>query len=351
MRPIAKRTLIIAATLPGLTWLITSIGIAQNEKRYDRTLGLPPINCPPGNLTSKEKVALGQELFYSRALSGDDSRACASCHLPMVGFSDSDDVSLGVQGRHGKRHSLSILNSGCLRYFMWDGRASSLEQQVLLPLHSHDEMSMTDRAVISNLRKQGFTPKFKKAFGGDITIERIAQALACFERTLAAGDSPFDRYVFAHDNNALTAAQKHGLQVFKSAGCAQCHTLGEDQKWSMLTDYKFHNLGVGCENSQCDVGRFGVTHNPADWGAFRTPSLRNVALRPPYFHDGSASDLTAAVDFHLAGGRKNKNLDPLLKPVVLKRKDKEDLLSFLNALTSNDMTAVLNSAVPKNIPH
>ena len=328
-----------------ILFLMLSAQHTPAQPAKGRLLGLPPVDCPGDNSQTDQKILLGKKLFFDKTLSADKTRACASCHLPMIGFSDSDKFSFGVDLETGDRHSLSVLNAAAFQHLMWDGRANSLEEQALMPFRNRKEMNMTESQIVAALRKEGLEPDFKKAFGGDITPVRVAAAIACFERTLMAGDSAFDRYYYLKDETAMTNEEKHGLQIFNRSACASCHSIGE--KWSMFTDQKFHDIGVGCRQQNCDTGRFAITHNKNDWAAFRTPSLRNVALRQRYFHDGSADNLEQAVDFHLKGGIKNKNLDPLLKPVALTPSDKKDLLAFMQALTSKDIDAVVKGALPK----
>lgn len=309
------------------------VGADPSSNNNNRYLGLPPIECPGDNAITEGKVDLGRQLFFDKALSSDNSRSCATCHSPRLGYSDAQPRSFGVHGREGSRHSLSVENACFWKNLMWDGRASSLEEQALMPLANCHEMDMSDKLIVQRLHKQGLAAEFRKAFRGRITPERVAGALACYQRTLVAGGSKFDHYRFAHEDNALSAQEKRGLAVFERADCGACHTIG-NQSWTLLTDQKFHNIGVGCDKDGCDVGRFAVTHKPEDWGAFRTPSLRNVATRPPYFHDGSAETLLDAVNFHINGGIPNKNLDPALKRISLTDEEKQDLVAFLKALTS-----------------
>jgi cytochrome c peroxidase len=304
----------------------------------DRHLGLPPLECPSDNASTDEKIKLGEKLFFDKALSSDNTRSCATCHSPKLGYSDKQPRSFGVEGREGSRHSLSVENACYYKNLMWDGRAGSLEQQALMPLNNCHEMDMDDKLIVQRLRKQGLSSQFRKVFGASITPQRVAAALACYQRTLVGGGSKFDQYMYAHKQDALSEPEKHGLAVFRSANCEACHTIGTEN-WTLLTDQKFHNIGVGCNEKECDVGRFAISKKPEDWGAFRTPSLRNVAERPPYFHDGSAETLMDAVNFHLKGGITNKNLDPWMKPISLSDQDKDDLVAFLKALSSPHLDA------------
>lgn len=204
------------------------------------------------------------------------------------------------------------------------------------------EMGNSQDGVVAKLRSiPGYRPLFAKAFGTeDFTIEHVAKALATFERTVLSGNSAYDRYQ-AGEKKAMSPAQVRGLKVFKKVKCDNCH------KDSNFTDNAFHNLGSGMDKPEPDVGRYSVTHDPKDWGAFKTPTLRDVAETPPYMHDGSLKTLKEVVDFYDKGGTLNKNLDKDVKPLKLTVEQRSDLVEFLRALTGDSWQ---NVQAPDKLP-
>lgn len=332
--------------------------------RAPSTLGLPPVPIPRDNLQTPEKIALGRALFDDKRLSADGKVSCSTCHQPDRAFTDGRTVAQGVEQRTGTRNTPTLINSAYLTSLFWDGRRNSLEEQAADPLinpvehalRSHGELVATVRADAA------YAAGFRAAFGVGpeaIGIEHVVKALAAFERTLVAGDSPFDRYRYGGDATALSAAQLRGLDLFSGrARCAACHTLGKDH--ALLTDHEFHTLGIGQERAQprladrvlrlvrmspaergqsiladpeiADLGRFAVTLKPGDVGRFRTPTLRNVALTAPYMHDGSVPTLVAAVEREVY----YRGLEAE-RPLVLTPQEKADLVAFLQALTSREL--------------
>jgi cytochrome c peroxidase len=303
-------------------------------------LGLPPISIPPDNRPTSDSIALGRKLFYDVRLSRDDTLSCASCHNPALHFADGQQLAKGIGGQLGTRNSPSLLNAAYNTGQFWDGRADSLEQQAGSPIASPKEMNLPHEVCLTRLNAdQAYREEFTKAFGpGLITMDKVVKAIAGFERTLLSGNSPFDRYQYAGDRTALSAAAIRGLAIFtdKSRGnCATCHTIGE--KFALLTDSKFHNLGAGMNSNGelTDQGRYIHTRSDADRGAFRTPSLRNVSLTAPYMHDGSLKTLKDVIDFYVGGGNSNPQLDKEIKPLKLSAQDRIDLIIFLEALTGD----------------
>ncbi len=302
-------------------------------------LGLPPVPIPADNSLTAEKIALGRKLYYDPILSVDNTIACASCHGPASGFADPKPFSVGVGGKTGGRNAPSVLNAAYSTLQFWDGRAPTLEKQAEGPVQNPVEMANTLSAVEKKLvADAAYRAEFEKAFGpGPITYEKVEQAIASFERTLIAGNSPFDRYFYSGDKSALNTDAIRGLEIFrnpKKGNCAACHTIGE--KYALFTDDKFHDIGVGAdsEGNYKDLGRYNVTHNEADKGAFKTPSLRNVALTAPYMHDGSLKTLKEVVDFYIGGGNSNPHLDKEIHALdFLTGQERADLKSFLESLT------------------
>jgi len=301
-------------------------------------LGLPPVPIPADNPPTAETIALGKRLYYDPVLSQDRTVSCATCHDPRDSFADGKRVATGVGGKTGTRNSPSVLDAAYYTTQFWDGRAPDLEHQAEGPVQNPVEMAETIPAVERRLNADPtYRAEFEKAFGpGPVTFDKVEKAIASFERTILVGDSPFDRWFYGHQQNAISAAAKRGFEVFRRAdkgNCATCHTVGD--RYALFTDNKFHNIGVGVVNERpTDPGRFAVTRNPADLGAFRTPSLRNVALTAPYMHDGSLKTLKDVVDFYVGGGNSNEHLDPSMKSLdSLTGRDRADLVEFLKSLT------------------
>jgi cytochrome c peroxidase len=301
-------------------------------------LGLPPLPIPPGNPPTANSIALGHKLFYDTRLSKDDSLSCSSCHRPQSGFTDGRERSIGVGGTTGLRHAPTLENAAYSPVLFWDGRAKSLEAQVDFPIANPLEMNQTHEASLAKLKGDpSYKAMFRSAFGSDdITIERIENALASFERTILAGNSPFDQYAYGGKKDALSPAQIRGLAVFKNpnkGNCGACHTIGPG--FALFTDGEFHNTGegVGDNGDFSDLGRFQVTYADADRGAFKTPTLRNVAMTGPYMHDGKLKSLKDVVDFYAGGGNSNPYLDKRMSTIHLSGQDRSDLVEFMKSLT------------------
>lgn len=302
-------------------------------------LGLPPVPIPPDNPPTAETIALGRHLFYDQRLSKDNTLACASCHNPKFDFTDGLQFSKGVGGKLGVRNAPTILNVAYQPFQFWDGRALNLEQQAATPMADPIEMNQSHEVSVSKLKRDpALRAMFRTAFGSeDITLSRIEKALASFERTILAGNSAFDRFQYGGDKNALTPEQVRGLAVFINpvkGNCATCHTL--NPQYALFTDGKFHNLGEGVGEdgiSFKDPGRYHQTSIVSDQGAFKTPTLRNIANTAPYMHDGSLKTLRAVVDFYAGGGNSNPYLDKEIKSIHLTGQDRADLVAFLNSLT------------------
>jgi cytochrome c peroxidase len=308
-------------------------------------LGLPPVPIPSDNPPTVETVALGRRLYYDPSLSVDNTVSCATCHDPRYGFADPKPVSEGVQKKTGTRNSPPVMNAAYFDVQFWDGRAPTLEKQAEGPVQNPVEMAHTLKGVEQKLNADpGYREQFAKAWGhGPITYEMVEKSIASFERTVLVGDSPFDRWKFGGDQNAVDDSVKRGFVVFtsKSKGnCSACHLV--DQNFALFTDNKFHNIGVGAKGvgsenvHYADDGRYMVTKANADRGAFKTPSLRNIALTAPYMHDGSLKDLKQVMDFYIGGGNSNPNLDKEVHALdFLTGQERADLLAFLQSLTGS----------------
>lgn len=285
---------------------------------------------PPDNPMTPEKVALGRQLFFDKRLSGDGSRSCYSCHVCEKGLTDGLPTSIGAFNKPLPRSSPTLWNIGYHKEFYWDGRSPSLEKQALAAWKGANmgAEATLDQIVARINAIEGYRTQFQKVFGGPATPDNIAQAIAAFERTILSGDTAWDRWQ-AGDESAVGEDVKRGWEIFdKKAKCTNCHA------GVLFTDLQYHNVGVGMDKPEPDVGRFKVTNRPEDTGAFKTPTLRDIAKSAPYFHDGSAATLEEAVDIMLGGGKPNPYLDRKnLKKVTLTPAEKRDLLAFLRSLT------------------
>jgi cytochrome c peroxidase len=296
--------------------------------------GLPDVEQPANNPLTDAKVALGRRLFFDPNLSSDRTVSCASCHDPNQSWTNGQKYGVGVGGIEGTRNVPSILNVAYFRQLFWDGRAGSLEAQALFPLLSPAEMAMPSReAILERLQEDSaYEPLFAAAFADGTTVTNMAMALACYERTILAGNAPYDRYV-AGDKDAMSAAAVRGLEVFLGRGkCSGCHVPPR------FLDYSFYNLGVGMESTDPDLGRYHVFKMDSAKGKFKTPTLRDIALTAPYMHDGSISTLRETVEIYDQGGIRNRYLsNEVQRPLRLTEQEKQDLIIFLSeGLTSDD---------------
>jgi cytochrome c peroxidase len=301
-------------------------------------LGLPPVPIPADNPPTAETISLGRKLFYDTKLSKGNALSCASCHNPKMGFTDGFQFSRGVGGQIGVRNAPTIANSAYMPFQFWDGRAISLEEQAAGPIANPIEMDQPHDASVAKIADDAsYKPLFLKAFGpGGVNLIRVEKALASFERTILSGNSAFDRYEYGGDKTALNPAQIRGLAIFADptrGNCAACHSIND--KYALFTDGKFHNIGegVGDEGEFNDVGRFHLTKIATDKGAFKTPTLRNVANTSPYMHNGSLKTLKEVVDFYAGGGNSNPYLDKEIRAIKLSSQDRSDLVEFLQSLT------------------
>jgi cytochrome c peroxidase len=294
------------------------------------------------------RVRLGRWLFFDRRLSADNTLSCASCHRPELAFSQDAAVSTGINGVKGTRKAPSLVNLAARtvlpdnpddreQTFFWDGRVSSLEHQVLVPIANRDEMGLDRQAMVDRFSAlKGYRPYFKEAFGSDeITQERIATALSDYVRTRMSGNAPYDRWSYAGEGRAISDEAKRGSELFFfTARCATCHA------GFNFSDGRFHRLGVGWDATTqkfSDEGRFAVSHEQRDRGAFKTPGLREVSKHPPYMHDGSLATLRDVVEFYNNGTvpsltRPNGPPFRLIGPERLTERDIDALVAFLKTL-------------------
>lgn len=283
---------------------------------------------PAANPSTPGKIALGERMFFDAGLSRDRSISCASCHHPELGFSDTGATSLGVGGRRGRRNAPTLLNRAYARALFWDGRVTTLEEQVLHPIQDTVEMGMPLRELVSRLIADArYRAAFQRVFGGEPTSERAAFALAAYIRSLRSGDAPVDRW-HAGDTTALSPSAVAGLALFTGkANCATCH-IGPN-----FTDEQFHNTGVAWQSGPpTDSGRYLVTRESRDIGAFKTPTLREITCTAPYMHDGSVRTLEDVIEFYDRGGHSNSYLDEEVRPLSLTSLERRNLRSLLESL-------------------
>lgn len=326
----ARRTLITISTLDQMTKLPGEIG------------PLPAVPIPANNLQTPAKVELGKQLFFDPRLSGNDHWACATCHNPSFGYSDGLPRSLGFgDEKELGRHSPTIINVAYNSSQFWDGRAATMEEQATRPIVAPREMNADPKAMIQKITAiSGYNEQFQQVFGEQPSLKTIGMAIAAFERTVISGETAFDRYEKG-DKKALTDQEKRGLILFVSkAACTQCHA-GPN-----FTDNSFKNLGLPQAGPlKEDLGRYEVTKDPKDKGAFKVPSLRNIAMTAPYMHTGAFATLDEVVEFYNQGGGPGSNKTPKLLKLNLTDSEKKDLVAFLKSLTGT-----LPPVVPPQLP-
>ncbi len=350
---------------------------ALAQPKAPRQIGVPDgavgAAIPPDNPQTPERIALGQKLFFDGRLSADKSVACSTCHDPARAFTDGRPVSIGIHGHTGQRNAPTILNALFNKTQFWDGRAKTLEEQAALPIVNSMEMGQPslDAAVARIAAIGEYQRAFRRVFGGPPNGPDLLRAIASYERTQLAFDSPFDRYI-SGNKNAIDASAARGWIVFNTRGrCNKCHALTEDKRdVTNFTDNDFHNIGIGIirhnvvalvrqaqqlvnsgdsaaidnaaiQTEMSALGRFLISKKEADIAAFKTPNLRNVLVTGPYFHDGSQETLWDVLDHYNKGdGLHNPYLDADIQPLALKEADIDDVVAFLASLTSSNYKEV-----------
>lgn len=304
-------------------------GLNASDRPPAAPEGLPPLSWPASNPYSPAKARLGRYLYFDKRLSADETVSCATCHDPRHAFTDGAPVSTGIHGQKGERSAPTILNRAYALAQFWDGRAPTLEEQAKGPMVNPLEMGNTHAAIVARLESAaGYRPLFAKAFGdARIDIDRVVMAIATFERTVLSGNAPYDRYKRG-DHSALTPEQVQGMELFfNKARCDRCH------EGSNFTLNAYANEGIGTDKPEPDAGRFAVTKDARDWGAFKIPTLREIEYTAPYMHDGSLKTLEEVIEFYDKGGIANRNLDPNLRPLHLTPAEKHALVAFLKSLS------------------
>jgi len=340
-------------------------------------LGLPAV--PDGNTADRARIQLGRKLFFDRRLSLNDTFSCAMCHVPDQGFTSNElAMAVGIEGRSVRRNSPTLYNIAYAELLFHDGREDRLEQQIWGPLLARNEMGNPSIGYVLNKIRQidEYDGMFEAAFGeAGVSMTTLGAALASYQRTLVSGNSSFDRWYFGRESDALSDSARRGFELFKGkAGCVACHNIDQDS--ALFMDNRLHNTGLGYRESMgippekqlvqvapgvvlevdraiiervgepapADVGRYEVTQNPYDRWKYKTPGLRNVALTAPYMHNGSLSSLGDVVEFYDVGGVPNEGLSPLIKPLKLAAREKQDLVRFLESLTGSNVDALVADA-------
>ncbi|MBW2240613.1 MAG: SCO family protein [Deltaproteobacteria bacterium] len=353
-------------------------GLVQNPP-----LGLPPVPVPEANPLTRENIALGRKLFFDRRLSHNGTISCAMCHVPEQGFTSYElETAVGIEGRTVRRNAPTIYNVAYAKRLFHDGREDRLEQQIWGPLLAANEMG---NPSVGNLVQrigglEDYEGLFQAAFGGrGPGMETLGMALASYQRTLVSGNSPFDRWYFGQEKNALSESAVRGFRLFSGrARCGTCHRVGEAD--AQLTDHEMHNTGIGyrramgdpgdvrveiapdsytvlaeellapiSETPPGDLGLYEITQQPDDRWKYKTPSLRNVGLTRPYMHDGSLGSLREVVEFYDVGGVPNETLDPVISPLGLREQEISDLVAFLESLTGDNTKMLIDDAMAVEI--
>jgi cytochrome c peroxidase len=339
-------------------------------------LGLPAVELFD---TSPEKIALGRKLFFDRRLSHNATFSCAMCHIPEQGFASNEvATAVGIEGRTVRRNAPTLYNVAYAKLLFHDGRENRLEQQIWGPLLAANEMGNPSVGfVLDTIASQpDYDGLFERAFGGRRpSMETVGEAIAAYERALVSANSPFDRWRYEGDVDAISESAKRGFELFTGdANCSNCHSVGE--KYALFSDGELHNTGIGyrqtmrnprpradvlvapgrrlvidttaivasSEAPPSDIGRYEITEDPADRWKYKTPILRNVALTAPYMHDGSIPTLEGVVEFYVGGGVANEELDSAIRPLDLDAGQTNDLVAFLESLTGDNVDLLIADA-------
>ena len=351
LRKAVSGALAICAVMVLSSWIATLAANAESATEYKLKIpfGLEEtaVVIPADNPLTTEKVELGRLLVFDKRLSQDNTIACMSCHLAKNAFTDGKPVATGIRGQKGGRSAPASFNRVFSSAQFWDGRAATLEAQSIGPFTNPIEHGFAnyDVMIAKMMKIPGYRKLFKEAFGDEnIKIENVGKAIASFQRTILSGNSPADRFDQGGEAGAISGEAQHGLLLFREkARCTKCHS------GFNFTDEKFHNAGIGWDTNTVDLGRYMVSKNPEDIGAFKTPTLREIARSAPYMHDGRFKTLEEVVNFYNQGGIKNPHMDPLVIPLELTDQEKHDLVQFLHTL-NGDGTGSQHVKAPKAFP-
>jgi len=344
--PLLRKTVLGALAISSAAMLSPLLATATDYKlKIPFGLEETAVVIPADNPLTAEKVELGRTLFFDKRLSADNTIACASCHLATNAFTDGKPVSTGIRGQKGGRSAPASFNRVFSNAQFWDGRAPTLEAQSVGPFTNPIEHGFANYDVMNAkmMKIAGYRELFKQVFGDEnITTERVGKAIASFQRTVLSGNSPADKFDQGQEAGAIPEAAQKGLTLFRDkARCTKCHS------GFNFTDEKFHNLGIGWDDNKVDLGRYMVTKNAEELGAFKTPTLREISRSAPYMHDGRFKTLEEVVNFYNKGGVKNPHQDPLILPLELTDQEKSDLVAFLRTLNGEGWQ---QATAPKSFP-
>lgn len=309
----------------GIGFIVLACGAGEGA---DRMLKLPvglqaqAVFIPDDNPGTPEKIALGKQFFWDKRWSKSRAVACVSCHQPDQGWTDAQRFSTNFEGKPTPRRAPTLVNRLFSAEQLWTGVRASLEDQ------ARRDGNVSDETVVAHLSAiPSYQDQHRKVFGRDLDADGVSKAIAAYVRTIVSGNSPYDRFK-AGDLTAMTASARQGLALFEGkAACVRCHA------GFNFTDENYRNIGVGMDQKKPDLGRFNVTKHEADKGAFKTPTLRDVARRPMYMHDGSVKALADVVALYNKGGVKNPWLAGDIRPLGLTAGEQAALVEFMNALT------------------
>lgn len=339
----AKFALLAAALLGAFCSVKTGFAQDGSGGKFAVPKGLKPLKVPDDNPLTQEKVDLGKQLYFDARLSRDNTVSCATCHDPKKGWSNGEAFATGVRAQVGGRSAPTIINSAYHPLQFWDGRAKHLEGQALGPVANPIEMDLTLKEMIQRLDGiEGYKKQFSAAFSDGLTEGNVAKAIASFERTILSGNAPYDQFK-AGKTDALSTDAQLGRKIFFGKGnCSACHA------GANFSDAGFHNIGVGMDSEEPDLGRFAVSNLGGDRGAFKTPTLREINRTAPYMHDGRFKTLEEVIDFYVKGGTSNPQLDEEIFPLKLTDEEKKALKTFLvEGLSSADYPDVEPPELPK----
>ena len=321
--PLLSKTLLFSLVLFAV---LTSSNLKLNQ--IEIPFGFPKIIVPEDNPLSEAKIELGKKLFFEKLLSRDSSISCATCHNPKYAFTDGLEKAKGIKNREVSCNTPTLTNIAYNTSFLRDGVNPSLEAQVIVPIHEKNEFDFHILLAAERLKKKKEYVDLSLAAFGEIPNPKvISNAIASFERTLISGNSRYDQFTFQKDSSALSINELRGMHLFNKHNCVSCHsgfnfTNGEVVNNGLYQDYE-------------DIGKMRVTLDSNDKGAFKVPTLRNVALTAPYMHDGSLKSLEAVLDHYIRGGFDNPNKDDRVKELSFSENDKQDLVAFLKCLTDS----------------
>ncbi|MEL6650782.1 MAG: cytochrome c peroxidase [Bacteroidota bacterium] len=322
------KNILLIALLMSLVACQQGNPMSDDVFEWDLPAGFAEPSVPENNQMSNLRVSMGKMLFFDPILSVDSSISCASCHLAAAGLADHNPIAKGVHGRTAMRNAPTLTNIGYHPYFFREGGSPTLEQQVLGPICSNEEMGFNAALLAERLAQHPiYEPMAQEAYGREMGLFVLTRAIAAYERTMISGDAPYDRFRRNEDPQALSAAAQRGMTLFMSerTQCSRCHG-GPD-----FSHYQFENNGLYAAFE--DKGRYRVTLDSTDIGKFKVPTLRNVALSWPYMHDGSLPDLQSVLEHYNTGGQGHPNQSERIRPLGLTQNEISDLIAFLASLT------------------